>query len=68
MKTKQKKPECANPKCRSRRTYKAFDNPADKTWRCHDCPAEFEPDDEGGDYSDYDPSWRIQREERKRRA
>ena len=33
-------------------------------WYCPPCDGLFDDDpDEGSDYSDYDPSWRLQREE-----
>ena len=58
---KSKNPEC--PQCGSTRTYKTTDDPSNHEWRCKQCDAYFEPDDEGGDYSTKDPSWRMQREE-----
>ncbi len=53
-------PRC--PGCRGTHTYRTSDEPSDHTWRCQDCPVEFEPDDEGGDYSN-DPTRRIERQE-----
>lgn len=53
-------PDC--PQCGGNRTYKATDIPDDTSWRCKNCGAEFEPDDEGGDYYT-DPTARVQREE-----
>lgn len=51
-------PDC--PQCGGNRTYET-ETPG--RWRCHNCDAFFEPDDEGGDYSSKDPSWRLEREE-----
>ena len=59
-----KNPPC--PLCRSTRTYRSTDNPADHSWRCKDCSAWFEPDDEGGDYCT-DPTRRLEREEERAR-
>ncbi len=43
---KSKNPEC--PQCGSTRTYKMIEKLSDKTCRCKNCLAFFEPDDEGG--------------------
>ena len=35
---------------------------------CEHCRCQFDNDpDEGSDYSDYDPAWRLEREERRAR-
>lgn len=37
-------------------------------WRCNGCDVYFDEDpDEGSDYSDRDPSWRLQRQEHEER-
>ncbi len=53
------KPDC--PKCGGNETYQVT-GLGDPRWRCQQCDAEFEPDDEGGDYCT-DPTRRLQREE-----
>ena len=54
------KPEC--PQCGSSSVYET-ELPGE--WRCRRCDAYFEPDGEGGNYSDFDPGWRLDREERR---
>lgn len=60
-----KTPDC--PKCGDNRRVYAD---GDRFWFCTRCRAQFDPTDDG-DYSDFDPSARLQREEvkqlRKRR-
>jgi len=63
MSKNQKCPDCS--KCAGDHTYLAFDDDP-KRWRCHNCGAEFEPDDEGKNYSN-DPSMRLQKEDEKRK-
>jgi DNA-directed RNA polymerase subunit RPC12/RpoP len=53
-------PDC--PQCGSNRTYKSTDDPEDKSYKCKQCSAWFEPEDDAGDYHT-DPTRRIQREE-----
>lgn len=48
-------PDC--PQCGGNRTYETEAG----RWRCHQCDAYFEPDDEADYYTD--PTRRIQREE-----
>ena len=57
-------PDCTE--CGSNHTYPSTDNADDKSYRCKQCSAWFEPDDDVGDYCT-DPTRRIQREEARAR-
>jgi transposase-like protein len=40
----------------------------DRNFWCRRCNREFDDDpEEGGDYSDFDPAWRMERQERRRK-
>lgn len=56
-------PPC--PKCGSNKR----SAPRGEWWYCHNCDCLYDGEpEEGGDYSTRDPSWRMQRAERKKKA
>jgi len=55
------------PACRTKKH--VFPVPYSSTrFHCNDCHGTFEPDDEGGDYSDRNPAARLMREDNAREA
>lgn len=55
-------PQVSCPKC----SRKQPDRGKDVFYYCDDCRMQFDLEDDGGDYSDHDPSARLLREERQR--
>lgn len=54
----------AKPKCPACNTAKHVDVIGARCF-CNQCKGTFEPDDEGGDFSDRNPAARLEREERR---
>lgn len=58
-------PKC--PPCNTAKNVKPF-GLTGTLFHCSKCHGTFEPDGEGGDYSDRNPAARLEREERRRQS